>query len=73
MKKIGPFWRVLIALLADVAFVLGIGHQATRTGSFSFRITSSMLTPGNLVAGLVVLYLSVVAVSGRWWPFRRDR
>jgi hypothetical protein len=72
MKKITPFWRVLIALLADVIFVLSIGYQATRTNSYYFRITASALTPGNILAGLVVLYLSVVAISGRWWPFKRD-
>ena len=71
MKKIRPFWRVLIAVLADVIFILGIGYQATRTNAYYFRITASVLTPGNILAGIVVLYLSVVAIYGRWWPFKR--
>lgn len=71
MKKIKPFWRVLVALLADAIFVLYIGYHAARTNSHYFRITASSLTPGNILAGLVVVYLSVVAISGRWWPFKR--
>lgn len=70
MKKIRPFRRILIALLADAIFVLYIGYHAARTDSHYFRITASALTPGNILAGLVVLYLSVVAISGRWWPFK---
>ena len=57
-------------MLADVIFVLSIGYQATRTHDFYFRITAAVLTPCNILAGLVVLYLSVVAISGRWWPFK---
>jgi uncharacterized membrane protein len=72
MKKIRPFWRVVIVVLADLIFVLSIGYQVTRTNAYYFRITSSALTPGNILAGLAVLYLSVVAISGRWWPFKRD-
>lgn len=71
MKKISPFWRILIAVLADVILVLSIGYHATRTNEFYFRITASALTPGNILVGLVVLYLTVVAISGRWWPFKR--
>jgi hypothetical protein len=73
MKKIRPFWRVLIALLADVIFVLSLGYQASRTNSYYFRIMASALTPGNILAGFVVLYLSIVAISGRWWPFNVAR
>jgi hypothetical protein len=71
MKKIRLLWRILIAVLADVIFVLAIGYHATRTNDYFFRITASALTPGNILAGLIVLYLSVVAISGRWWPFKR--
>ena len=72
MKKIRPFWRVLIAVLADVIFVLAIGYQAIPTNAFYFRVTASALTPGNILTGLVALYLTVVAISGRWWPFKRS-
>jgi hypothetical protein len=72
MKKIRPFWRVVIVVLADLIFVLSIGYQVTRTNAYYFRITASALNPGNILAGLAVLYLSVVAISGRWWPFKRD-
>jgi hypothetical protein len=71
MKRLRPLWRVLIAVLADVILVLSIGFHAARTNDFYFRITASTLTPGNILAGLVFLYLNVVAISGWWWPFKR--
>ena len=73
MKKIRSLWRLLIALLAILICVLSIGgYQATRAiNSYYFHTTTSALTLGNLFAGLVVLYLSIVALSGRWWPFKR--
>ena len=73
MKKIRPLWRVLIALLAILICILSIGgYQAIRAvNSYYFHTTTSAITLGNLFAGLVVLYLSIVALYGRWWPFRR--
>ena len=71
MKKIRPFWRILIGVLADLIVVFSIGYHGTLTNGYYFRITASTLTPGNILAGLVVFYLSVVAISGRWWPFKR--
>lgn len=73
MKKIGRFWRAVIAVVADVILVLSIGGlQADRAaGSYYFRVSTESVTPGRILAWIVVLYLSVVALYGRWWPFNR--
>lgn len=73
MKKIGRFWRIAIALVADAICVVAIGglHITRAPGSYHFRVSAASLGPGHILALVVVLYLSVVAVSGRWWPFRR--
>jgi flagellar biosynthesis protein FliR len=74
MRKIGRSWRVAIALLADAICVLAIGGlQVDRdSGSYYLRVSADSLTFGHLLAGIVVLYLSIVAISGRWWPSKRD-
>jgi hypothetical protein len=75
MGKISRFWRVAIAVLADVICVLAIGGLRVDPGpdSYYFRISGDSLTAGHIVALGVVLYLNVVAISGRWWPRKPDK
>jgi hypothetical protein len=75
MGKIKPVWRVLIVVLELAIYVVGIGgYQAGRgIDSFYLRLSASDVTPRNVAAGIIMLYLGFVVVSGRLWPFRRNQ
>lgn len=71
MRTLGRSWRIAIAVIADVVLVLAIAGLRVERADGYVRIRADTLTPGHVMAGLVVLYLGLVAVSGRWWFKRR--
>jgi hypothetical protein len=75
MGKIKPVWRVLIVVLELAIYVVGIvGYQAGRgMDAYYLRVSASDLTPRNIVAGIIMLYLGFVVLSGRLWPPWRKR
>jgi len=71
MRTLGRSWRIAIAVIADVVFVLAIAGLRVERADGYFRIRADTLTLAHVLAGLVVLYLGLVAISGRWWFKRR--